>query len=330
MSSTVDIITIGDSTIDTFIKIHDATIECDINKQDCKICISYGDKIAVDSIAHTVAGNAANVAAGCSMLGLKTATYTNIGDDEQSHTIKKTLEAKGVSGEYIKVNEGKESNLSVILTFQGERTVFAYHQPWFYHLPDLPDATWVYLTSMAETFVNSNIIDEVCHYVDKSGAKLAFSPGLHQIKANVKRYPKMLERCYLLVVNLEEAKKILEIDIVEKVEIGDVISKLALLGPKMIVITDGEEGSYASDGKTNLKTGIFPSRLVEKTGAGDSYTSAFIAALNWGKSCEEAMVWGTINASHVIAQIGPQRGLMTKEEVERYAASVPEFKAAKL
>ena len=37
MNDKLDIITIGDSTVDTFIKIHEASIECDINKKDCKI-----------------------------------------------------------------------------------------------------------------------------------------------------------------------------------------------------------------------------------------------------------------------------------------------------
>ena len=81
MNNTFDLITIGDSTIDTFIKIHDATVECDINKKNCKICIKYGDKIPVDSISHSAAGNALNVAVRGQKLGLKCAIYTNLGGD---------------------------------------------------------------------------------------------------------------------------------------------------------------------------------------------------------------------------------------------------------
>src|SRR3990167_10211854 len=77
-----DLITVGDSTIDTFIKIHDASVECDINHEECKICLRYGSKIPVDAIAQTVAGNAANVTLGCSSLGLKCAIYTNLGGAE--------------------------------------------------------------------------------------------------------------------------------------------------------------------------------------------------------------------------------------------------------
>lgn len=325
-----NLITIGDATIDTFIRIHDAAVQCDINHEVCKICVSYGDKIPVDSISHSVAGNAANTAIGAATLGLKTAIYTNLGEDEEGKLIKKTLEEKGVDSRFIKIDKIKSSNLSVILTFQGERTAFVYHQPWFYHLPNLDKTDWLYFTSIAETFTNSNIVDEVCHYIDNTGAKLAFSPGTFQIKANIKRFPKLLERCELLVLNLEEAKKVLEIDMAKTVEPHDLLAQLLLLGPKNIVVTDSEEGSYATNGSNNYKLGIFPVQVVEKTGAGDAYTSAFISALFYGLNMEEAMVWGTINASQVISKSGPLGGLMNREEIERYRKAVPEFKTVAL
>src|SRR3989338_10535167 len=109
-----DLITIGDSTIDTFIKIHDATVECDINHEQCKICVPYGAKIPVDSIAHGVAGNAANVAVACAKLGLKAAIYTNLGDDDYGKNIREKLEKEQVARDYIKINPGRESNLSVV------------------------------------------------------------------------------------------------------------------------------------------------------------------------------------------------------------------------
>lgn len=322
-----DIITVGDSTVDTFIKIHNAAIECDMNQKNCKICLDYGGKIPVESIAHGVAGNAANVAVGCATLGLKTSIYTNLGNDWQGKMIKNSFDANGVNCDYVIEDTKKSSNLSVVLTYQGERTIFVYHQNWFYKLPRLKSTKWIYLTSLSESFTNSNIVDEVAHYVDKTGAKLAFAPGTYQLKANIKRYPKTLERCELILCNLDECKQILEIGEMETVHIRKLLDKMLLLGPRIIVVTDGEEGSYATDGKQYLKLGVFPSRLTEKTGAGDSYACAFMAALIANLPLAEAMVWGTINASHVIRETGAQNGLLGKSELERYRKSVPEMVA---
>jgi len=314
MDNKFDIITIGDSTVDTFIRIHEATIECDIDKKNCKICLEYGGKIPVESIHYGIAGNACNVAAGCSTLGMKTAIYTHLGRDWQGSMIQKQLQQFKVAEDYIVIDDKKSSNLSVVLTFQGERTIMAYHQDWFYSLPKLEGAKWIYLTSLSETFTDSNIIDEVAHYIDKSGAKLVFAPGTYQLKANVKRFKNTLERCSVFFCNFEEAKDILEIRDSVKPQARELLDGLHSLGPKVIAITDGEEGSYASDGQKYLKVGVFPTKLIEKTGAGDSYGSAFIAAFNKNLDLGEAMVWGTINSSHVIQETGAQNGLLNIEE----------------
>ena len=129
---------------------------------------------------------------------------------------------------------------------------------------------------------------------------------------------------------MEEAKKVLELDMSQAIEPLELMSKLLLLGPKSIVVTDSEEGSYATDGTNNFKLGIFPVQVVEKTGAGDAYTSAFLAAMIYGLPLEEAMVWGTINASQVISKMGPIGGLLKKEEIEGHRSAVSEFKASRL
>lgn len=310
-----DLISVGDSTIDTFIKIHDASVVCDINRRNCKISFPYGGKIPVDAIDHGVAGNAANVVIGGAKLGLKSAIYTNLGDDDQGAHIKDAFKKAGVAEDYVIVNKNKQSNLSVVLTFQGERTIFVYHQDWYYQLPSLASCKWLYLTSMAETFTNSNVIDDVCHYLDRTRAKLVFSPGTFQIKADVKRYPRLLEKCDVIIVNLEEAKKILGADERDTTGVHEILEQLLLLGPKVIVVTDGAEGSYATDGQRFLKAGIIPTQVSEKTGAGDAYSAAFLAALFQNEDIAEAMIWGTLNSSAVISRISTQSGQLTKGEI---------------
>lgn len=323
-----DLITIGDSTIDTFIRIHEASVECDLNRRDCKLCVPYGSKIPVDKIAYGVAGNAANVAVGAARLGLKTAIYTNLGDDNQGRRIHDALLENAVFGDYIVVNKDKTSNLSVVLTFQGERTIFVYHQDWFYTLPKLKNSSWIYLTSMAQSFTNSNIMDEICHYIEKSNAKMIFAPGTYQLKADIKRYPAILEKCELLIVNFEEAKLILDVQMSDFIKTEDILSKLILLGVKNVVVTDGAEGSWAYDGEQFLKAGIIKTEVFEKTGAGDAYASALVAALASGESLKEAMAWGTINAASAISTTGPQKGLLSRDNLLKKRKEISDFNVA--
>jgi len=324
-NQTFDLIAIGDSTIDTFIKIHEAALECDINKKDCRICVPYGTKVPVDAIDYGVAGNAANVVIGCQKLGLKTAIYTNLGDDDQGARIKQAFEKAGVFQNYVVVNHNMKSNLSVVLSYQGERTIFVYHQDWYYQLPDLAEAKWVYLTSMAETFTNSNIMDDVCHYLDRSRTKLVYSPGTFQLKANVKRYPRILEKCAVLIINREEALQILELKTADNIKMRDILAKLLMLGPKVVVVTDSVEGSYATDGQRFLKAGIVPVKVSEKTGAGDAYAAGLIAGLFKGEDLGEAMVMGTINASSVVSRLTTQGGQLSYDEIVDKRKNLKDF-----
>ena len=56
--------------------------------------------------------------------------------------------------------------------------------------------------------------------------------------------------------------------------------------------------------------------VVEKTGAGDGYTSAFLAAWCHHLSVETAMQWGSYNAAAVIGKVGAQAGLLTNEAMK--------------
>lgn len=323
----IDLVVIGDCAIDTFIRIHDAALEFDINHRESKLCIAYGAKIPVDAIAYGVAGNAANVAVGAARLGLRAAIYTNLGNDDQGRRIREAFEKEGVDTGFVKTSSDKATNLSIVLTFQGERTIFVYHQDWFYELPNISKCSWVYLTSMAETFTSSNICDEVYRFVSKTHAKLAFGPGTYQLKADIKRYPKLLEVCEILIINMEEAKKILEIDAAQMIDVRDLLSKLLMLGPKYVVVTDGVHGSYAGDGQNNLKLGVIPVEVIEKTGAGDAYTSGLLAALFGGETLAEAMAWGTINASFEIQHVGTQVGLLKLADLQKEREKHTELKA---
>lgn len=310
-----DLISIGDATIDTFIQIHEAEIKCNLNGQDCKLCLAYGDKIPVDKLVHLVAGNAANNAIGARRLNLKSAIYVNVGDDDAGKKIVDKLKEEKVGIEFVKVNSGMESNYSAVINFKGERTILIYHQPWKYNLPDLDKTKWVYFTSMSHSFTQSQIIDQLVQYLTRTGAKLLYNPGTYQIEAGVKKSLQLLSLTEVFVVNLEEAEKIVGRSS-GKNEVKRLLKDLHNLGPKIVVITDGGKGSYALSNDKYYQLDIFPAHLVEMTGAGDAYATGFLAAMFYGKEVVEAMRWGAANGAAVIEQIGPQAGLLSYDKMQ--------------
>lgn len=311
-----DLISIGDATIDNFIQIHDAEVLCTLDKTKCLLCVGYGSKIAVDKFKHLVGGNAAHNAMGGARLKLRSAIYVNIGSDPSGKQILDKLKEEGVSTRYVVTNEGMESNLSTILTFKGERTIFVYHQDWKYKLPDLDSTRWIYFTSLSESFTESNLLNELCLYLERTGAKLLYNPGTYQIHHGVKKYPKLLSLTEIFIVNKEEAKKVLGYEDAKDIAIKKLLKGIADLGSKMVIITDGDKGSYGFDGQAFYQLGIFPAHLIEMTGAGDAYATGVLAGLFYGKELKEAMRWGAANSASVIGEIGPQGGLLTYNKMQ--------------
>src|SRR3972149_10581350 len=123
----MDLLTIGDISIDLFMKVSDAEVHCNIEKEDCKISFDYGEKIPVEEFKMTVAGNAANVASGTAKLGLKAAIYTEAGNDLNADFAKSELEKRGVDTSHFLKNKGAVTDIHPIVVYKGERTIFSHH-----------------------------------------------------------------------------------------------------------------------------------------------------------------------------------------------------------
>lgn len=308
-----DIISIGDSTLDAFFDFdeEEAKVLCDLNREDCIICFHYADKIPVKSFTRVpAAGNAANNAVGSARLGMKAAIYTILGKDEIGEDIANVYKNEGVDQKYVIWDDVHGSNVSVVFNYMGERTIFVYHQPRIYGWPqDFGPTKWIYYTSMGKE--HHTLHEPLKNYVTSNPVNLVFNPGTWQIKEGLETQKPLMALSKVFVVNKDEAEKL----------VGEIHGTKELLAAVKsfcggtVVITDGDRGSYAFDGKKFYQCSIYPAKRIEMTGAGDSYATAFVAALYYDKEVPEAMAWGAINAASVIEQIGPQRGLLRKEQI---------------
>ena len=63
MEKSLDFVAIGDITTDAFIRLENAEVHCDINKEKCQICLSFKDKVPYEFVKIVPAvGNSANAA----------------------------------------------------------------------------------------------------------------------------------------------------------------------------------------------------------------------------------------------------------------------------
>lgn len=331
MENNYDLIAIGETTIDAFIRLKDASVHCDVNKENCEICMAFGAKIPYESVEEVPAvGNAANASVSGARLGLKSALVANIGADRNGDLCAESLKKDRVSTEFIAVHKDKSTNYHYILWFEDERTILQKHSDFPYKIPDLGNPKWIYLTSLGEKSLSFH--EEIAAFLKNNPEiKMAFQPGIFQIKMGLEKLKEIYKRSEIFFCNIEEAKTILNIE--NHDEVKDLLEKMHRLGPKIVVITDGIKGSYAYDGTEFLFMPPYPDPKppYERTGAGDAFSSTVVAAIILGKSLPEALAWGSINAMSVVQQVGAQKGLLSREKIEEYLKNAPEsYKTRKI
>jgi sugar/nucleoside kinase (ribokinase family) len=309
-----DLISIGDSVIDTFVPLKDAEVH--EREGERLLMLRFGDKIPVDPSISMVGGNAANNSVGAARLNLKTALYTHVGNDLQAQKILETLKDEKVHLNYVVKDKEMSSNQHVVLDFKGERTILTCHQPWKYQLPDIEQCKWIYLTSLHSGFMETGLVSQLTNYLERTGTKLYFNPGTFQIKVGIKKLPKILSLAEVLIMNLQESKLVLGHEEGEKIPVKKLLQSLVDLGPRKAVITDGGEGSYGYDGEKFYHIEVFPAKLIEMTGAGDAYATGLLAGLFHGEDLPKAMRWGAANGAAVVEEIGPQTGLLSYHKMQ--------------
>lgn len=314
MDNQIELLSIGDSSLDVFMTPTELETLCQINTKKSLIAFSYGDKIPVENFEISIGGNAANNAVGAKRLGVRSATILTLGEDDVGNKIVEKLKSEGVDTTYVIQQPATTSNYSTIINFAGERTIFTYKAPKSYEFPvQLPLAPWIYLTSMGDSF--RPFYNHLLNWMKKNGeVKLAFNPGSRQLRAGLDSIKDVLSASYMVYVNRKEAEILTGLKETQEKE-KDLLKALSALGPKISIITDGNNGSFVYDGTKFIRAEVLPVDAYERTGAGDAFGSGCIAALIKGKSLEEALLWGTLNSASVIGYIGSQRGLIKETEM---------------
>jgi len=326
----IDFLAIGDTVIDAFIKLKDAHVHCKIDSDACELCVRFGDKVPYEEVTVVPAvGNAANAAVSASRLGLESALVTNLGNDKEGEECLSSLKKDGVNIDFVKVNAGIKTNYHYVLWYVPERTILIKHEKYQYELPDIGEPKWLYFSSVSESAFPFH--NTVADYIDNhKNTKFAFQPGKNEIKLGKEKLARLYSLAEIFFCNVEEAEKILEI---ETKDIARLIKGIHALGPKIVAISDGAKGAYASDGRDIWSISIYPDIAppLDRTGAGDAFASTFTIAMSLGKTIPEALTWGPINSMSVVQEIGAQKGLLSREKLEEYLKNAPaDYKARKI
>lgn len=319
------VIAIGDIFTDAFIKLRDDTARIDTDPDGTKrLSFPYGSKPAYDhvDIVKSV-GPSPNASVSMARLGLNVSLVAWLGDDQAGKESLEHLKQENVGTSLVVTQPDTKSSYWYVLWYQTDRTMLVKSEDYKYEwtAPE-QEPEWIYLSYIGET--SWTLHEQLIEYLkEHPNVKLVFQPGTFHFKWGIEKLAELYKHTYLVVMNREEA-----MDVTGKGydSIHDLAIGLHELGPKVAVITDGPNGSYASyDWKlVTIPNYPDPAPPLDRTGAGDAFASTIVSALALGESMDTALTWAPINSASVVQQLGAQAGLLSIDELKEWLEKAPD------
>lgn len=345
------VLTIGGAMRDVFIQYQNTEMIqlYDAEKKRSFIAIQEGRKIEIDRLEYYIGGGAVNSAASFARLGFKIESFFKVGADACGDFIIERLRSQGVSIDCIVRATNEDTGTSFIIPCSsGNRSVLIYRGANLtlvqkeVPLSSIDACDVLYITSLSKQA--SKLLCGVVLHAKKQDKYVAINPGTSQLVANVHTLEQALSGIDTLIVNSFEAallmKSLVQTTMEKKIErtvdkklpellrgpiglesicftLHQFFRELTMRGPRVVVVTNGSEGVYVTDGKQIYFHPSVSSKIVCTLGAGDAFGSAFVAYLVSGHSIESAIRAGSCNASSVLEYLDTQTGLLAGDELAR-------------
>lgn len=321
-----DAIVVGDVVVDAFIKLKDENAKIITEGDQEWLAMPFGKKLQFDEVAILPGvGNSANVAVSFSRLGLNTAFVSNIGDDVFGKQVQDYLTEQGIALDHVKVNPGMATNYHYYLRYGSDRSGLIKREPYVYEMPAISESPkWLFLSATGDDTALP-FHEQLAGWLEANPeTKFSFQPSTYHIGFGAEKLARLYQRTEVFVANREEVAEITGKGVQDLHELFDA---LHALGPKIVLITDGPDGAYLSDGTQRLKMPNYPDPKppLDRTGAGDAFAAGFTAYLAKGLDAVEALKRAPINSMSVVQQLGAQAGLVTDEEMQHYLEDAPDW-----
>lgn len=318
-----DVISIGSCTLDCIIQIKDILrfelFDKDVVKK--YTAIEYSRKLNVDGVRFVPGGSAANIAANCAMLGLKSTYIGIIGNDFSANICLNDLGKRGVDLSNIIQTDEDSTALSVILRTEWgkDRSILAYKGANNLLNPsDVKEELFENIKAFAWTSLTSEngcrAIEKAITLTKNNNGKIYAAPSMSIIKNNPKWAEILISNSDIVSLNKEEAK-----EFTGEPDTLHMIHHFLDLGLDLISITDGPNGSIISDGKQIINSSVYQGDVEDTTGAGDAFLAGILISNLNNFDLEKTSKMATAMSFLECKEIGVREGLPNSlQELEHF------------
>lgn len=276
---------------------------------------ALGEKVVGRPLGMLAGGTTANVACAVARLGLSSGVFGGIGDDAPGQLLQESFAAFGVDTNHLRRTQGAASaSAIVIVTPSGEKSII--YQP----MDSAPLDPLQLTAALADTRVVYAMPYDLEQFDTLSATARAQGT--------------------LVAIDLERAvapdgeamrERVSRADIVFFNQSGfeagagcapsfDAMRALLALGPKVVVVSLGAAGAMAVTDAEQAAQAVFPARVLDTAGAGDSFNAAFLTAWLEGARLRAALAFACAAASCTVAAMGARTALPDRATVESVLA----------
>ena len=350
-------LTIGGAMIDTIAIIDSNRIErmSMANADSSFLLLEEGRKTEASEVSTHTGGGAINAAVAMARLGLSVAVIAKLGKDARAQTILERLREEGISTNWIAQTAEAATGASVLVaSHEKDAAIFTFRGSNVLLEPeDLAAAAFVVDMVYVSTLSNrsADCFPAIVDLAKTAGALLVVNPGIRQLSARGGAFHRSLPKIDVLIANRAEAEALLPEFVAEFGEGGptlaspepDTLPRLAIRGltgggfdmslarfltamlqsgPRVIVLTDSHEGSFAAIPGKIYHCPIIEGDVAGTAGAGDAFGATFACAIAQGADIEDALLMASVNASSVVGHVDTQTGLLSSMGIKEKLESV--------
>ncbi|MHB1345877.1 MAG: carbohydrate kinase family protein [Candidatus Humimicrobiaceae bacterium] len=317
-----EVITIGSNTIDAFVytdKNESIRIKT-INSEETYISYPLGSKLLINELDFYTGGGGTNSSVCFSRMGLKTAYIGKVGSDINGKMILEELKNEHIDflGEISSVPEEKTGYSVVLDSIEHNRTILTYRgaNDSLDHLKinlKKLKTKWFYMSTMMEKSFEA--LEFLSAFANENKIRIIFNPNNSICEKGAGYLEKVLKNTEIFILNKEEAELL-----TGKNDTVKSLGALKKLGPEIVIITDGKKPIQCID-NDNIHYVVYPMdiKVIETTGAGDSFSSTFLTGFIKTKDIESSLRLAIVNSHSVLQYKGAKNMLLSYDEALRLA-----------
>ncbi len=298
-----DLISIGNIAVDMFFKGESLTYEHD------RFQLAIGGKYFVDGFHQGTGGGGANVAIGASRSGVKAAVLGKIGENAFKKIILDDLKAEGVDVSLCQMEKEYLNISSILISPSGERSIINFDTPHqhilksTHSLIQLKKTKMVYLGNLPDVSFTER--EKILQFLHTQNVPIAVNLGVKDCRRETPQIEKFMNHVDIILVNGHEYADLIKKEYHHLDFTHRHTYQLPYLKDKLIVVTDGEMGSYAfKDNIIYYQKAIPVKHIVDTTGAGDGFVGTFLAHYIQTQDIQESMNKGAHYSAKILGKLG--------------------------